>query len=377
MKISVLFILILFFNIGYAQNFVLNPGFEETDTINIKRTFENYICIKGWDFKVFDTYSYYLSKQSPINNFCYASKVNNGLNPRSGDVMAEISTLNYNLNSDKLQQNQSFIIGKLTKPLLKGKSYYFEMWYSLNWFGNCASSNIGVFFTDSVSFKKMNRTEIKPDLSSTCILYTNPAQWKKLSGEFVARSNSNLFVIGNFFTNECTNYVKIENPLKYFNKAEWDKLRNTTNICSYFLDDILVKPIVHSANDSTFGCENRFGNLKTGQTLLLNNINFEINKARLLNQSSIQLDELLAVLFEFPTIELEICGHTDRSGSEVYNQTLSENRAKAVYEYLVKKGIATNRLSYRGYGFQKPIAPNDNCENKAKNRRVEIKVTKR
>jgi outer membrane protein OmpA-like peptidoglycan-associated protein len=109
----------------------------------------------------------------------------------------------------------------------------------------------------------------------------------------------------------------------------------------------------------------------------LNNINFEINKARLLNQSSIQLDELLAVLFEFPTIELEICGHTDRSGSEVYNQTLSENRAKAVYEYLVKKGIATNRLSYRGYGFQKPIAPNDNCENKAKNRRVEIKVTKR
>ena len=362
---------------GISQNFIINPSFEETDTVNIKRTFENYICIIGWDFNVFETRSLYLGKQTPYGNFPYATKVNSGLNPKSGDIMAEINTLKFTSSKVNYQQNQTFIAGKLEKPLVKGKSYYFEMWYSLNWFGNSASDNIGVFFSDSIAVKKMNKTEIKPDLNSECILYTNPALWKKLSGVFVAHTNANSFVIGNFFTNERTKYVKIENPLKYNNKEEWDKLRDTTIIASYFIDDIVIQLEKQSSLNSRFGCEGYFDNLKTGQVLPLNNIYFEINKVRLLNQSSIELDEFFSVLQEFPTIEIEISGHTDNSGTEKYNQTLSENRAKAVYEYLVNKGIEKRRLKYIGYGFQRPIAPNDNSQNKAKNRRVEIKVLKR
>jgi outer membrane protein OmpA-like peptidoglycan-associated protein len=374
--IPVIILLLLFCSHSYAQNLVVNPGFEEADTMNIKRTFTNYDCLTGWDFNVNDDQSWYLGIGIAHGNFRYASKVNIGLNPKSGNLMAEIGTLGYDKKGNQGRQNQTFIAGKLIKPLIKGKVYYFEMWYSLNWFSNVASNNIGVFFSDSTSYKKVNKKEIIPDLNSECILYTNPAQWKRLNGFFLARSNSTHFVIGNFSENEKSKYVKIENPYTYNNKEEWDKLRDTTTLSTYFIDDIVVRSEKQNTSNSKFGCEENFTNLKTGQVLPLDNIYFETAKARLLSQSAIQLDELFLILNQSPVIEIEINGHTDNSGTEKYNQTLSENRAKAVYEYLVNKGIAPNRLRYIGYGFQKPLAPNDNALNKAKNRRVVIRILK-
>ncbi len=251
------------------------------------------------------------------------------------------------------------------------------MWYSLNWFGNHASNNIGVWFSDSITFKNADRASIEPDLNSECILYTNPAQWKKLSGIFVAKTNANLFVIGNFSNDENTWKIRIENPVQYYNKEEWDKLRETSTISSYFIDDILVR----QADDTKslinrFGCEYKFDKIVAGQLLQLDNIYFETNKARLLSQSTIQLDELFLALNQNDALEIEIRGHTDNSGTATFNQVLSENRAKAVYDYLVLKGMPPIRLSYVGLGATEPIAPNDTGANKAKNRRVEIKVIK-
>jgi OOP family OmpA-OmpF porin len=75
-----------------------------------------------------------------------------------------------------------------------------------------------------------------------------------------------------------------------------------------------------------------------------------------------------------PTIKIEIAGHTDNKGDKKYNQTLSQKRAETVVNYIVKKGIAITRLTAKGYGDTTPIAPNDTEENKAKNRRTELKV---
>ena len=71
---------------------------------------------------------------------------------------------------------------------------------------------------------------------------------------------------------------------------------------------------------------------------------------------------------------IEIGGHTDGKGSDSYNKRLSENRAKAVVEYLVSKGVNINRLKYMGYGKSMPVAPNDTEEGRAMNRRVEFKI---
>jgi OOP family OmpA-OmpF porin len=371
-----LIILIFLSSISYAQsqNMVINPGFEETDTINIKKSFENMSCLTAWQFKVFNKRSFYLGKTTPINNFRYASLVNNGLSPKSGNTMAEISTLNFTQNSN--HQNQSFLAGKLRKPLIKGRSYYFEMWYSLDWFSNSASNNIGVYFADSMAFAKTDRTNIEPELNSECILYTHPAQWKKLSGNFVARNNGNMFVIGNFSNNKSTKHVAVENPFQYNNKEGWDKLRDTTILSNYFLDDVMVTLTKTPAVINSFGCDDNFSNLKTGQVIPLNNIYFETAKSRLLMQSTIQLDELFVAMQQHPALEIEISGHTDNTGNSVQNQTLSENRAKSVNDYLVQKGIQTERIKYLGFGMTKPVAPNDCGENKAKNRRVEIRIIK-
>jgi outer membrane protein OmpA-like peptidoglycan-associated protein len=73
-------------------------------------------------------------------------------------------------------------------------------------------------------------------------------------------------------------------------------------------------------------------------------------------------------------MRIEIGGHTDSHGSLAYNTTLSDNRAKSVVEYLIEKGIAADRLEYKGYAFTQPIATNDTDEGRQQNRRVEFKV---
>ena len=74
-------------------------------------------------------------------------------------------------------------------------------------------------------------------------------------------------------------------------------------------------------------------------------------------------------------MKIEIGGHTDNSGIEKDNISLSENRAKSVYDYLISKGIAADRLSYKGYASTKPLSDNKTAEGKAKNRRTEFIVT--
>jgi outer membrane protein OmpA-like peptidoglycan-associated protein len=79
-------------------------------------------------------------------------------------------------------------------------------------------------------------------------------------------------------------------------------------------------------------------------------------------------------LIENPSLKVEISGHTDNLGNATENIKLSTNRAKAVVDYLVNKGIAANRLTYKGFGSTKPIADNGTEKGRAKNRRTEFTV---
>ena len=87
------------------------------------------------------------------------------------------------------------------------------------------------------------------------------------------------------------------------------------------------------------------------------------------------LDEVAKAMNDNPQIKkLQIDGHTDNEGTEDYNLELSENRAKAVMDYLVSKGVDEARLTYKGYGFSMPKASNRTEEGKAINRRVEFTI---
>lgn len=78
---------------------------------------------------------------------------------------------------------------------------------------------------------------------------------------------------------------------------------------------------------------------------------------------------------EHPGLQLRVEGHTDSRGAEVYNQRLSEDRAKAVKQYLVKAGINGTRITAIGYGESRPIASNDTSDGQNRNRRVELKIS--
>ncbi|MFO7940681.1 MAG: OmpA family protein [Bacteroidales bacterium] len=114
--------------------------------------------------------------------------------------------------------------------------------------------------------------------------------------------------------------------------------------------------------------------IRTGERIVLRNIFFETDAYQLKEESSVELQKVIAFLEKNPSLKVEISGHTDNVGSDTYNQELSENRALSVFNYLLDKGIAKNRLTYKGYGESDPIATNDTEEGRAKNRRTEMKI---
>ena len=115
-------------------------------------------------------------------------------------------------------------------------------------------------------------------------------------------------------------------------------------------------------------------NIAVGSKIVLKNIFFDVSKATLRPESTSELQRLQKLLIDVPTLKIEISGHTDSDGTAEYNQTLSNNRAKAVVDYLIKAGISSDRLVSKGYGKDQPIATNDTVEGRQLNRRTEFKI---
>lgn len=115
-------------------------------------------------------------------------------------------------------------------------------------------------------------------------------------------------------------------------------------------------------------------NLEVGSSIVLNNIFFDYNKATLRPESYAELNNLLKLMQENPTLVIEISGHTDSRGTAERNKTLSKDRAQAVVDYLISKGVSSSRMTYAGYGSEKPVVPNTSEANMQMNRRVEFKI---
>ena len=106
-------------------------------------------------------------------------------------------------------------------------------------------------------------------------------------------------------------------------------------------------------------------------------INFEFDKDEITPESFPTLDLIAQVMLDNPKLKVLCLAHTDYIGTDEYNQDLSERRAKSVKGYLVKKGIYPPFIRFKGYGKSRPMADNETEEGRAKNRRVEFRVTTR
>lgn len=104
-------------------------------------------------------------------------------------------------------------------------------------------------------------------------------------------------------------------------------------------------------------------------------VQFATGKATLLQKSYAILDDVAMLMNKYPEYHLTISGHTDATGDDKMNQSLSERRAKACYDYLVKKGVAASRVTHAGYGETKPVADNKTAAGREQNRRVEFELS--
>lgn len=103
-------------------------------------------------------------------------------------------------------------------------------------------------------------------------------------------------------------------------------------------------------------------------------VRFASGRARLLPESYDVLDQIVAIMDRYPAYKLTIAGHTDSAGQEQTNQILSEDRARACFQYLLANGVEASRMSYVGYGESSPIADNSTAEGRRLNRRVEFEL---
>ncbi len=115
-------------------------------------------------------------------------------------------------------------------------------------------------------------------------------------------------------------------------------------------------------------------NAKESEPVILKNVFFATGSAELRPESLVELNKLKALMDASPKLKIRINGHTDNVGKEEDNLVLSNNRAKAVYDFLIKNGISAGRLAYKGFGESKPIDTNDTEQGRQHNRRTEFEV---
>lgn len=108
------------------------------------------------------------------------------------------------------------------------------------------------------------------------------------------------------------------------------------------------------------------------QKLVLEGVNFDFDKATLRQEDIGSLDNDVETLKSWGDVDIEVAGHTDSMGSDAYNMKLSKQRAEAVRNFLISRGVAADRLTAKGYGESQPVADNATEEGRFKNRRVEL-----
>ncbi len=353
-------------------NLVLNPGFEK-----LKPNANCPLCSYGKNAEHFEsaiqnwttfggmTPDLIIWKPDAYGD-CFFPK------PHSGDNAVGIITYGF----------REMVQGQLRAPLVVGKKYRIELYVNLSEatalhhyqsvYGEkrdirpTAAGNLGFYF----SYNKTWDWAQKPQFVVAEPIITGKDEWKLVSGTFIADKAYMYFTIGNFEKDENTpNTLKDPAAIEKFNAQETDFTKKIRTVAYYLLDDIRIVPADAPPTSPDISTA-----LKTKKTYTFRNVNFETAKWDLLPPALPELDGLAAFLKENPKVKVEIGGHTDDVGNDADNQLLSQNRAESVANYLISKGIAPERLSFKGYGERQPVAPNTSAAGRLQNRRVECKV---
>lgn len=237
-----------------------------------------------------------------------------------------------------------------------------------------ASNGVDAFYSsdraDSRGGLDLYRFELRPDIRPARTLYVRGTVYNKKDNKGIPAT---VELIDNV-TGQLSSKVQTDEQGNYLITLPVGKdyvFNVNRKGYLFFSDNFLLS---QRAPDSTYEKDIPLQPIEVNASIVLKNIFFDTKKFDLDPKSQTELDKIVQLLNDNPTLKIEISGYTDNVGKPADNLALSNNRAKSVVSYLASKGIASQRLVAKGYGETKPVADNATEEGKAKNRRTELKV---
>mgnify|MGYP001228352692 CR=1 FL=1 len=356
--IIILFWLVISNNV-ISQNLIPNSSFERAlDDPEIVTSDNNFTC-SDWESPSSGTPDYFKGSRQGL--FKSGDNLFGNIEPYDGE-----SYIGFGSNMGG-QHFFEYISTELVQPLSKGESYCLTMFVSAaNKIEHFTTNEIDFVFTNT-SIYESSGSRLKPLNYEKCTIdsgYIVSGNWNRISACYIAKGGEKFLTIGIFNQN-----------YKHFNLTN-NKEKRFDGVYLY-IDDVSLVPIRDTSECKCNELEVISNyDRALGKPIVVKNINFENNSAKLLPSSNKELDKLVNYLKSNLSYKIELIGHTDSIGKEKDNVKLSGLRAKSVAEYFLVNGIAKSRVSYRGEGSKFPLKPNNREENRLMNRRVEFKISK-
>lgn len=345
----------------FGQNIVVNSGFEEY-----------YRCPSSFST---DSRDFFLPGWSSPNNgtpdhFHQCSWSDNDVpfnwagqsNAHSGLGYAGIYTW-----SNNGKNYREYIQCELSEPLVKGLRYQIGFFFQLSSYSVFATDRIAIAVSDSLLSRKDDKLIRQPViLQKVKEDFYSANTWQEATVEYVAKGGERVLLIGNFSDDRSTHHVELS--------SRKGKSFMLSASAYYFIDDVSVVRLDPLPPEVPTWTDGRI--IEPNEVYILKNIQFEFDSYQLLAVSFPELDKLAEVMSSKPEWNVELSGHTDDQGSDEYNLTLSQNRARSVGEYLKTKGIDEARIQTLGYGKKQPLIKRVDEQARSVNRRVEVRFLK-
>lgn len=388
MKISTLFIFfVACFQISTAQNLVPDSSFEFNKAIPIEYSAIDYST--SWSSPSRGTTDLFCKcnkKQEKISRVNVPKNAMGEQEALTGKCYAGIFAVSHGYYREYLQTS-------LNSPLQRNKEYELTLYVSLSDYSPLAIDRLGVcFLNGKVKYEHSEEiTDLRPvyiNLEEEVGMDVN--EWHELTVRYKAKGGENTLLIGSFGIKrlwKTGNTVPQEISSPIHKKMQRDAY--------YYFDNVSLHEYKPEVIDTTEAPENPyFANMKAdsvetevvlpdtistlsqGEVLVFNKVFFQSGESKLSPLSYPELNIVAAYLKADQKLKIEIYGHTDNAGDEKKNKELSFNRAKAVADYLILRGVKISNISYEGFGSLKPIETNDTEEGRKSNRRVEFILKK-
>jgi OmpA-OmpF porin, OOP family len=259
---------------------------------------------------------------------------------------------------------------KLNEKLIRDSTYYVEFHFKLASYSNYCIDRIGMLFTDQVGLIQHDKVIAKePSLViiRDSALTKSTGLWEAARFEYIANGSESGIVIGNFSDDLTTESYRIRSRVV----AE----PMLAASAYYYIDGVVVVPKfrVREQLATQIVAEFKPDQTRLNTPYVLNHLQFESNSANLGATSFAELDGLAEFLKKNTKVKVEVSGHTDDVGENLYNLELSKKRSETVSSYLQSKGIEKLRITASGFGESQPLIVSTSVDARKLNRRVEVK----